>query len=112
MDFDHFSVVMLRTRNVNSTAHDDDDAIQDAHMAYLASLHREGKVLAAGPAPHEDLRGIVIFLCDVNETVRLMDVDPSVKAGWFDVEVIPWSVPRDVLTFSSAPLPRSMSELD
>ena len=38
-----------------------------------------------------------------------MRADPAVRAGWFDVTIIPWMVPHGVIEFTSAKLPACKS---
>lgn len=44
MEFDKLTIALLLSGPTLNT-----DAIQDAHLAHLASLHDAGELLAAGP---------------------------------------------------------------
>jgi len=81
-------------------------------MANLAALHEAGQLIASGPLFDEEFRGLSIFSVEPDQARALMEQDPAVQAGRFSLKVIQWMVPHGVLSFSRAPLPRSMSEVD
>lgn len=62
-------------------------------------LRRDGKLLIICPVRDEnDISGIGIFATDLEETKRLYEDDPGVKAGIFTFEVHPTrSFPGDCL---------------
>ena len=93
MELDRFTVVFLLLR-ADYVPSADDEQIQLDHMAHLEALRARGKMVAAGPTGGEKLRGIAIFNTDVEETTRIMQEDPAVRAGWFDLEITPWLVPK------------------
>ncbi len=68
------------------------DALQRAHLANNARLHKEGKLILAGPfLDNTDLRGIFVFDTDSVDSAReWCDSDPAVKAGSLRVELHPW----------------------
>jgi uncharacterized protein YciI len=112
MEFDRFCVGFLTTKpGVPKRSDADDEAIQDAHMAHLADLHEEGRLLAAGPLSNGHYRGLLLFDTDVGTAERIMSTDPAVVAGWFEVTVIPWMVPAGALLFEATQFPRSMAEV-
>ena len=113
MEFDRFSVGFLTTRQDAPRKADlDDGAIQDQHMSHLAGLHACGHLLAAGPLSNDHFRGLLLFNTDADTATELMLADPAVRAGWFDVTVIPWMVPAGAMNFTSTRFPRSMAETD
>jgi hypothetical protein len=76
------------------------DGLQQEHVAFNARMRQEGHALVTGPLrgqPDESLRGINIFRTSVEETRRLMDQDPSVRAGRLEVDVFTWLVPAGLL---------------
>jgi uncharacterized protein YciI len=77
------------TRSQDSTerAH-----IQEAHLAHINKMWKEGHASVAGPFDEGgDLRGIIIFnTATKEEAERLAAQDPAVKAGRLVVEVIGW----------------------
>ena len=67
------------------------------HLAFLARLQKEGKVLAAGPFPDSDGEGMTVLRlpigAGVTEAIRLAtEEDASVASGFLDVEVRRWQV--------------------
>lgn len=62
------------------------------HMDFIGRLAKDGKLVLAGPfGDDQDVRGIYIFdVKTVEEARKLVDTDPSIKAGLFEVELRPW----------------------
>ena len=116
MDFDRFTVSILILRPDGPAFTDDElDELQDAHLAHLASLRDSGELLASGPmpgAPDRRYRGLCIFGVDVDEAKALSARDPMVVAGRFEALVFPWMVPAGLISFTSAPVPRSTAEAE
>jgi uncharacterized protein YciI len=116
MEFDRYTVVLLMTpRHPPELSEEAADALQDAHLDHLAKLHQAGHLLAAGPLPGEPgrkFRGISIFRSDPDETRVLAEQDPAVRAGWFELEVLPWLTPAGALDFSPTRFPHSAAEAD
>lgn len=113
MDFDRFTVTLLVLRpDAPELTPEEEDALQDAHMAHLARLHEAGHLLAAGPLLDRgsDLRGLSIFNVDVPRALALHDDDPAVLAGRYRVVALPWLVPGGAASFSPTRFPRSMAE--
>jgi uncharacterized protein YciI len=96
----------------------DDEAaaeLQDAHLSYLAALHEGGQLLAAGPLPGERrrrFRGLNIFGTGPEEARSLAEQDPAVRAGQFELEVLPWLVPGGAISFDHASFPQSAAEAE
>ncbi len=67
-------------------------AYQRAHLRYLYTLHRQGKILVLGPiAPGDSLRGICIYASsDTAEVRRLVQADPGVACGRDAYRIFPW----------------------
>lgn len=108
MQFDEFTISLLvRGPTPNS------DALQDAHLSHLASLHDAGSVLAAGPLsdPTGELRGLSILNVSVDEALRLKEEDAAVRAGVFSVRVMPWRIPTGAMSFSPTFFPRSIRDV-
>lgn len=73
------------------------EALQERHLAHLATLGAAGQLLAAGPTQdHGDgtLRGISIFstqAVDSLEALRaLVEADPALQAGRLRAEYATW----------------------
>jgi uncharacterized protein len=113
MDFDRFSVTILKLRDDAPPLSDAEAArLQDAHMAHLAGLHDAGYLLAAGPLIDERFRGLCVLSVRPEIAVELANADPAVQAGRFEAKVMPWMVPAGAMDFSHAVFPRSMAEVE
>ena len=62
------------------------------HMETIGRLAKEGKLVLAGPfSDNQDVRGIyIIDVKTVEEAQKLVESDPSIKAGLFEIEMRPW----------------------
>jgi len=67
-------------------------ALQEAHMANIRRLAKNGDLVLAGPCLDDgDLRGIFIYDAPSLEAARaLAESDPAVEAGRLRVELHPW----------------------
>ncbi len=114
MEFDHFTAALLVLRpDAPELDEQAENELQDAHMAFLADLHEAGYLLAAGPLlgpPDREFRGLAVFNVGPERALELHEEDPAVRAGRYTLRVFPWMVPSGVVSFSPAPLPRSMEE--
>lgn len=112
MQFDQYTVVLLTLRP-DAPVHTEEEAaaLQNAHMAHLASMHEAGHMLVSGPLRHEEIRGLSIYRTDPEQTLALANQDPAVRAGRLSVTVIPWMVPSGAIAFSPAFFPRSMADV-
>lgn len=114
MDFDTFSVVLLLTPAAPPELDEEAaGAIQDEHLNFLAGLHESGKLLAAGPLvdPDRKVRGLSLFKCDAEEARALAEQDPAVRAGVFEVQLLPWLVPAGALKFAATRFPHSRADV-
>jgi uncharacterized protein YciI len=115
MDFDSFTIgLLILRRDAPKMSEEEENALQDAHMAHLAKLHDEGVLLAAGPLqgpPDRDLRGMEIYRGLPEEVKALADQDPAVRAGRFVHRFLPWMVPGGAMSFAHTHFPRSMAEV-
>jgi len=66
--------------------------IQEAHMANINRLAKEGKIIMAGPMGTDgDLRGIFIMDCkDSTEVEKFVNTDTAVMTGRLRMEYYPW----------------------
>ena len=114
MRFDRHTVVLLvRPPDAPELPEEEAAAVQDAHLASQADLHRQGYLVAAGPLDGQDderLRGISIMSVDPETARRLYGADPAVRAGRLVVQVMTWLVPAGSVRFDDVRLPRSMAE--
>jgi uncharacterized protein len=115
MEFDRWTVVLLESRSDAPTMDEATaDAIQDAHMDHLATLHERGSLQAAGPflvPPDSSFRGLCVSRLPPEEIRALMENDPAVRSGRLTLRVLPWMVPRGAIAFSPARFPHSQREI-
>ena len=70
------------------------------HHALVTEMIEKGKIAVAGPFPLSDpgeLRGVTIFCVGAEETAKLVQDDPTVKAGLLKTEIHPWITGKGVL---------------
>jgi uncharacterized protein len=101
MKMDAYTVVFLRRpAGAPSMTEDELAELQREHVAFNFRMRSEGHALVSGPLsgqPDESLRGISIFRTPVEETQKLMEGDPSVRAGRLVVDVFTWLMPAGLL---------------
>jgi uncharacterized protein len=115
MDFDRFTIgLLILNADAPKLSEEEENRLQDAHMAHLAKLHDEGLLLAAGPllgSPDRDLRGLEIYRGSPDEIRKLADHDPAVLAGRFTHRFLPWMVSAGAVSFAHTRFPRSIAEV-
>lgn len=92
-------VLMKRGEKWNASAPDFMEAIQQ-HPAFIKQMAERKKIAIAGPFPFDDpgeLRGVDIFRVGAEETEKLMQDDPAIKAGLLKAEIHPWGTGKGVL---------------
>ena len=95
VDLEAFELVLLRTPE-NAARYDDADLerIQAEHLAYHARLRESGQVVTNGPVrdqPDVSLRGLTFYRTgSLQESLRLAEADPAVRAGRLAVEIMTW----------------------
>ena len=98
MELEAFELVILR-RPADAREYDEEtiERIQREHLAYNDSLRAAGHVVTNGPVldqPDESLRGLTVYRTgSLEETRRLAEQDPAVRAGRLAVEVMTWWCP-------------------
>jgi uncharacterized protein YciI len=63
------------------------------HFANISKLAEEGKLVVAGPYGENDREYRGLFILDVNskeEAMELLNNDPTIANGIFEVELTPW----------------------
>lgn len=71
-----------------------------SHHALVSEMIHKGEIAVAGPFPLSDkgeLRGVTIFRVGTEETAKLIQDDPTVKAGLLKTEIHPWITGKGVL---------------
>jgi uncharacterized protein YciI len=94
MELDGYSFVLLK-RGPRAFEYSDEelDRLQEQHLAHLDAMKEQGHLLVAGPfsdQPDDTLRGFCLYRTSVDETRRLAESDPSVRAGRIAVDVMGW----------------------
>jgi uncharacterized protein len=77
------------------------------HPAFVKKMTEAGKMAIAGSFPLDDpgeLRGVMIFRAYAEQAAKLMQDDPTVKAGLLKTEIHPWIAGKGVLA-PGQPLP-------
>jgi uncharacterized protein YciI len=95
-------VFLRRPADAPPFSDDELDALQAAHLAYLAAMKEAGHLLVAGPfadSPDESWRGICLYRTGLAETRALAESDPMVRAGRLEVDVFTWLTQRGELRF-------------
>jgi len=93
-------VLMQRGEKWNPGAPEFMDVIKQ-HPAFVKEMTEQGKMAIAGPFPLSepgDLRGIAIFRVGAEQAAKLVQEDPTVKAGLLKPEIHPWITGKGVLT--------------
>ena len=101
MELDGYGFVLLK-RGPRAFEFSDEelDRLQEQHLAHLAAMQEQGHMLLAGPfsdQADETLRGFCLYRTSVEETRRLAESDPSVRAGRMAVDVMGWWTARGAL---------------
>ena len=101
MRLDAYTIVLLRRpKDAPQMTGDELARLQDEHVAFNARMREAGHALVSGPfagQPDESWRGMSIFRTSVEQTRELMRADPSVRAGWLEVDVFTWMMPAGAL---------------
>lgn len=75
-------------------------AVRPAHLAYIAKLHQDGKVLLAGPF-HDGSGGMVIYQnVTESEALSLAEGDPIIASGARELKLAGWN-PLDLTPYQS-----------
>lgn len=85
--------VILKTGPVKIEDKEKQTELFKGHMDNINRLVKENKLVVAGPFGKNELtyRGLFIFnVKTVEEAKSLCDTDPAIKAGIFEVDLIPW----------------------
>ena len=114
MQFDALTVVtLIRPDDAPQLTDEEEDELQDRHMAFLAEGHERGEILAAGPLLEQDdpsVRGFAVYAKDPHTARELASQDPKVRAGVLAIRTQVWMVPAETIAFTPSRFPRSMRE--
>ena len=92
-------VLMKRGDKWNPTSPEFMDVMKQ-HHAFIKQMTDQGKLAIAGPFPlnaEGDLRGVAIFRVGAEQTAKLTQDDPIVRAGLLKPEIHPWATGAGVL---------------
>ncbi|MEW6050117.1 MAG: YciI family protein [Candidatus Zixiibacteriota bacterium] len=94
----YYMVFLRRGPNWTAERTPEVETISSGHMAHILQMEKDGKLALAGPFLDQKATDALagIFILDVEtveEAQALAESDPSVKAGRFSVEIIPWLGP-------------------
>ncbi len=102
MELESYSFVLLKRGPRASEFSDEElEGLQKQHLAHLDAMSDQGALVLAGPFSDQRddaMRGFCLYRTDLEETRRLAESDPSVKAGRMAVEVMTWWTKRGALS--------------
>ena len=81
------------------------DEIQAQHLAHLREMADRGALVASGPfgdQPDESLRGMCLYRTDLEETRRLAERDPAVRARRLAVDILTWWFPAGTVKYDAS----------
>ncbi len=98
--FEQYTVVLMKSGDHwNPNAPEFMDVMKQ-HHAFVKRMTDEGNLAIAGPFPFSDqgeLKGVAIFRVGAEQTGKLIQDDPIVKAGLLKAEIHPWGTGKGVL---------------
>jgi uncharacterized protein YciI len=98
--FEQYTLVLMkRGDHWNPNAPEFMDVMRQ-HRAFVNQMLDQEKMAIAGPFPFSDqseLRGVAIFRVRAEQTAKLTQDDPTVKAGLLKAEIHPWGTGKGVL---------------
>jgi uncharacterized protein YciI len=98
--FEQYSLVLIKRGDKWDPSAPEFIGVMKLHHALVKQMTEQGKLAVAAPFPLDDpgeLRGVSIFRVGVEETARLLQDDPAVKAGLVKTEIHPWGTGKGVL---------------
>lgn len=84
---------ILKTGKNTTVTKEEQAKLFEGHMANINKLAEEGKLVVAGPFMKNDknYRGVFVFnVSTIEEAQALVETDPAVKAGIFEVDLTIW----------------------
>ena len=101
MKLDAYSLVFLRRpADAPQFTEGELEVLQRDHLAFNARMRDSGLAVITGPLvdqPDSSWRGINVFRTSLEETRRLMDGDPMIRARRLAAEIMTWLVPVGAL---------------
>jgi uncharacterized protein YciI len=101
MELDSYTFVLLR-RGPRAGEYTDAqlEEIQRGHLAFLDRMREQGDLLLSGPfrdQEDETKRGFCVYRTGLEETRRLTEDDPAIRAGRMSAEIMTWLTPKGAL---------------
>jgi uncharacterized protein len=108
VDLEAFELVLLR-RPENAPAYEAElQRIQAEHLAHHDRLRDSGQVVTNGPVvdqPDVSLRGLTFYRTgSLEESRRLAEAEPAVRAGRLAVEIMTWYCPPGTMSKPGRPV--------
>lgn len=103
----NYVFVILKTGENKTTDKEELNKLFRGHMENIQRLVDEKKLIVAGPFGENDKTWRGLFILDVKtveEAAALVQTDPAIKAGIFEVDLVPW--------YGSAALPEYLPVSD
>lgn len=98
--FEQYTLVLLkRSQDWNANAPGFIDLVKQRSV-FLKQMSDQGNLALAGWLPFSDqgeLQGVAIFRVGTEQTAKLTEHDPAVKAGLLRTEIHPWGTGKGVL---------------
>jgi uncharacterized protein YciI len=101
VEFDTYTFVLLRRGpRAHEFSDEELEEIQAGHLAFLDEMRAQGHLLLAGPfrdQEDETKRGLCVYRTGVEETRRLTEQDPAIRAGRMRAEAMTWLTRKGAL---------------
>jgi|SRR5271155_3033534 uncharacterized protein YciI len=102
--FEQYSVVLMKRGDNWNPKAPEFTAVMKQHYAFMMQMTEQGNLAIAGLFPFSDPttdpgdpRGVAIFRVGADQTAKLTQDDPMVKAGFLKPEIHPWGTGKGVL---------------
>lgn len=91
-----YFMAFLKSGPIRSQNEEEAAMLQEAHLAHLARMHKEGYADLIGPfGDNGNIRGITVYnVPTLKMADSLAHLDPMVKAGRLEIEIHPWWVAK------------------
>ena len=89
-------MAFLKSGPIRSQNEEEAAMLQEAHLAHLARMYKEGYADLIGPfGDNGNIRGITVYnVPTLKMADSLAHLDPMVKAGRLEIEIHPWWVAK------------------
>jgi uncharacterized protein YciI len=97
---EQYTLVLMKAGEKWNPAAPEFTNVMKQHPAFVKEMTERGKMAIAGPFPfggQGEIRGVAIFRVGTDQTAKLMQDDPTVKAGLLKIEIHPWITAKGVL---------------